>query len=244
MKSQASPRHLIDAELYPPFEGFPPEGISFLRRLKQNNNRTWFAEHKPEFEEFVKMPMHSLIASLAQPMLAVAPEINVDTKKSMFRIYRDTRFSKDKTPYKTHVAAVFHPKGHWEASAGYYVHIKPNHIYVGGGIYMPNGEQLKSLRRAIAEKGDEFTAIVRERGFVKQFKGLEGEKLQRAPLGFPADHAMIEWLKHKSFFTGVEWNVRECASPKFIDKIVKVYKDLRPLVKFLNDALFRSQTKR
>ena len=243
MKSRTPPSHLIEAELTPPFDGFPPEGLTFLRRLKQHNTRAWFAEHKPEYEEFVKMPVQSLIATLRQPMLAVAPEIRVDTKKSMFRIYRDTRFSKDKTPYKTHVAAVFHPTGRWEASAGYFVHIEPNKIYVGGGIYMPNGGQLKSIRHAIADNDKEFLAIVQEKRFVKLFTGLEGEQLLRAPLGFPADHPMIDWLKHKSFFTGVEWKVDECFSSKFVDQIVNLYKYLRPLVRFLNGAMFSSSAK-
>jgi uncharacterized protein (TIGR02453 family) len=173
-------------------------------------------------------------------MLAMAPEVSVDTRKSMFRIYRDTRFSNDKTPYKTHVAAVFHPRGHWEASAGYYVHIEPKLIYVGGGIYMPNGDQLKAIRAAIAQKEKEFRGIVEEKSFVKKYGGLEGEKLQRAPLGYPPDHPMIEWLKHKSFYTGVEWKVAECRNEKFVGKVMGVYKDLLPLIRFLNRALTKS----
>ena len=237
MKPPAAIHSSIDADMYPPFDGFPTEGLSFLQKLKKNNNREWFNKHKGEFEEFVKLPMLSLITSLQQPMLAVAPEVSVDTKKSMFRIYRDTRFSNDKTPYKTHVAAVFHPKGHWEASAGYYLHIEPSRIYVGGGVYRPESVQLKAIRTAIAEKGKEFLEIVDDKSFVKKFGGLEEEKLQRAPLGYPPDHPMIEWLKQKSFYAGVEWNVAECRNEKFVGKVTGVYKDLLPLVRFLNRAL-------
>ena len=243
MKQPAALRASIDADMYPPFDGFPAEGLSFLQKLKKNNNREWFNAHKGEFEEFVKLPMLSLITSLQQPMLTVAPEVNVDTRKSMFRIYRDTRFSNDKTPYKTHVAAVFHPRGHWEASAGYYVHIEPKIIYVGGGIYMPSGAQLKAIRTAIAQREKEFRKIVEERSFVKKFGGLEGEKLQRAPLGYSPDHPMIEWLKHKSFYTGVEWNIAECRNEKFVGKVVGIYKDLLPLTRFLNSALTGSSEK-
>ncbi len=243
MKKPAASRQSLDAELFPPFEGFPPEGIAFLRKLESHNTRPWFTRHKPEYEEYVKHPMQSFISSMQQPMLAVAPEMNVDAKKSMFRIYRDTRFSKDKTPYKTHVAAVFHPRGHWESSAGFYVHIEPNRIYAGGGIYIPDGAQLKRIRRAIMDRDKEFLAIVCDKSFVRRFKKLEGEKLQRAPLGFSIDHPMIEWLKHKSFFTGVEWDVRECATGKFVDKVNGVYEDLLPLVRFLNDALFGSSSR-
>ena len=228
---------LPDIELFPPFTGFPEEGIKFLKQLKKNNNREWFNKHKPEYEEFVKLPMQSLIAALKQPLAKLAPEMHVDPKRSMFRIYRDTRFSKDKRPYKTHVAAVFHLKGHWDESAGYYVHIEPDGVYVGGGIYAPESSQLKKIRRTIADSPKEFLSIATSKIFEKRFKKLEGEKLQRMPLGFPIDHMMAEWLKYKSLYTGVEWDVRESYSQKFVDKIVGVYKDLLPLVRFLNEAI-------
>jgi uncharacterized protein (TIGR02453 family) len=229
----------LDQEIYPPFHGFPKEGIAFLKQLKSNNNREWFKSHKSEYEDFVKLPMQSFIASLKPKMAKIAPEIDVNPKKSMFRIYRDTRFSKNKQPYKTHVAAVFHLRGNWQKSAGYYVHIEPGGIYVGGGIYMPDSEQMKKIRRAIADNPKEFLAIVGNASFSKKFGTLEGEKLQRVPLGFPKDHMMAEWLKYKSFYTGVEWEEKECYTPKFIDKVVGVYKDLLPLVRFLNSALGR-----
>src|SRR6266852_250466 len=107
----------LDLEPLPPFEGFPKQGIAFLKKLKTNNSREWFKSHKSDFEDHVKLPMQSLIASLREPMSKLAPEIEVNPKTSIFRIYRDTRFSKNKAPYKTHVAAVFHPRGHWETSA-------------------------------------------------------------------------------------------------------------------------------
>ncbi|MBI1803351.1 MAG: DUF2461 domain-containing protein [Ignavibacteriae bacterium] len=231
------PELVLDADIYPPFNGFSKEGLQFLRRLKRNNNRDWFAKHKSEYENFVKLPMQCFSATLKAPMAKLAPEIDVNPKRGIFRIYRDTRFSKDKTPYKTHVAAVFHLRGHWEASAGYYVHIEPGNVYVGGGIYMPDGHQLKKLRSAIAERSDEFLSIVERKSFEKLFRGLEGEKLQRAPLGYPADHPMVEWLKHKSFYTGVTWEEKTCHSPKFVDRVVRIYSDLLPLIRFLNSAL-------
>ena len=231
------PELYFNTEIYPPFEGFPLEGIRFLQRLKKNNNRGWFTQHKVEYEDFVKLPMQSLIAALKEPMAKFVPEIHVDPKRSMFRIYRDTRFSKNKTPYKTHVAAVFHMKGHWEDSAGYYIHIEPGAIYVGGGIYMPVSDQLKRIRRAIADNPKEFLSIVSDDAFVRKFKALEGEKLQRIPLGFPKDHMMAEWLKHKSFYTGIQWEEKKCHTVKFVGNIVHVYKELLPLVKFLNTAL-------
>ncbi len=231
------PTFQIDDQIYPPFEGFPGEGLKFLRALKKNNNREWFAKHKGDYEEFVKFPMESLIAALRRPIERFAPEIHVDPGRALFRIYRDTRFSKNKLPYKTHVAAVLHPRGHWSGSAGYYVHIEPGNIYVGGGIYMPDGDQLKKIRAAIAERSGEITSIIDRKSFKKKFGTFQGDKLHRAPLGYPPDHPMIEVLKYKSFYTGVEWVEKECNSSKFVDKIVVIYEDLAPLVRFLNAAL-------
>lgn len=229
---------LLDLEVYPPFDGFPKEGVAFLKLLKKNNNRRWFATHRSEYEDFVKLPMQSLIAALQYRVVKFAPEMDVNPKRSMFRIYRDTRFSRNKTPYKTHVAAVFHVKGHhWGKSAGYYVHIEPGKVYVGGGIYMPDGKQLKKIRKAIADDSRDFLAIVSSDRFARRFKSLEGESLQRMPLGFPADHMMAKWLKYKQFYTGVAWDEKECYTERFVDKIVSVYKDLLPFIRFLNGAL-------
>lgn len=228
---------LSDIEVYPPFDGFPKEGIRFLKQLKKNNNRGWFAKHKSEYENYVKFPMQSLIAALEPHFEKFAPEIDVNPKRSMFRIYRDTRFSKDKTPYKVHLAAVFHLKGHWQESAGFYLHIEPGEVYVGGGIYMPDNSLLKKIRTALIERADEFLEIIGDAKFVKRFGDVEGDKLQRIPQGFPSNHWMGEWLKFKQFLASVSWGEEVCYSPKFTQKIVSVYKDLYPLIRFLNDAL-------
>ena len=235
---------IIDQFILPPFVGFPKEGITFLQRLKKNNNRDWFAKHKNEYEEFVKLPMQSLIVALQAPMMAIAPEFEFNPKRSLFRIYRDTRFSKDKTPYKTHVSAIFHPKGHWEQSAGYYLHIEPGEIYLGGGIYMPDGIQLKRIRSAIATRADEFLSIIGDKNFKKRFGVLEGSKLQRNPQGFRGDHPMIEWLKYKQFYAGVSWKTDVCFSPKFTDKVISLYRELLPLLRFLNAAVGNADEKK
>jgi uncharacterized protein (TIGR02453 family) len=227
----------FDIEMFPPFIGFPKEGVAFLRNLKKNNNREWFNAHKPEYEEYVKLPMQSLIQALRGPMKTIAPEVMVDPKKNMFRIYRDTRFSKNKLPYKTHVAAVFPVPGRWEESACLYVHIEPGEVYLGGGIYMPDSQQLKLIRAAIASRPEEFLSILNDRTFKKKFNGLEGEKLRRNPQGYPVDHPMIEWLKYKQFFVGCTWEEKECYSPRFAEKVAGRFADLVPLVRFLNGAI-------
>lgn len=227
----------IELELYPPFEGFPKEGITFLRQLKRNNNRPWFNRHKEEYEASVKLPMQSLISALKPRLAQIAPEIEADPKRSMFRIYRDTRFSKDKSPYKTHVAAIFHPRGHWQESAGLYLHIEPANVGLAGGIYMPESSQLKLIRRAISDRPEEFSKIVKNRKFQKLFGGLEGDKLQRTPQGFPPDHPMSEWLKFRQMYVYLEWPVAKCFRAAFVDDVATVFDQMLPLVRFLNEAV-------
>jgi len=241
--TESSMKHHIELDLdfLPPFQGFPKEGIDFLRRLKKNNTRSWFQEHKMEYEENVKLPMQSLIGALKSKMMTLAPEFEVNPKRSMFRIYRDIRFSKDKSPYKTHVAAVFHLKGRpWENSAGFYIHIEPGEVYAGGGIYMPDGRQLKTIRQTIAGNAKEFLAILSRPSFRRKFSSLEGEQLRRPPKGFPSDHPMVEWLKYKSYFTGTQLEEKKCHSPRFVDGVISIYSELLPLVRFLNHALERN----
>lgn len=224
-------------EILPPFNGFPVEGLKFLRRLKKNNNRKWFKEHKSEYLNLVKLPMQMFIGSVKPYMEKLAPEIEINPQKNIFRVYRDTRFSRDKTPYKTNVAAVFHLKGHWQNSAGFYVHIEPDNVYAGGGIYMPDNRQLKKIRQSIADRSNEFLAIVCNDDFVRLFNELEGEKLSRVPQGFPKDHLMAEWLKYKSYYAGVEWKEEVCLKKSFLQKVLGIYEKVLPLVRFLNSAL-------
>lgn len=224
-------------EILPPFNGFPVEGLKFLRQLKKNNNRKWFKQHKSEYINLVKFPMQTFISSLKPYMEKLAPEIEVNPQRNIFRIYRDTRFSRDKTPYKTSVAAVFHLKGRWQNSAGFYVHIEPDNIYVGGGIYMPDNKQLKKIRQAIADRSNEFLSIVCNEEFVRLFKKLEGEKLSRVPQGFSKEHLMAEWLKYKSYYAGVEWKEEVCLKKSFLQKVSTIYEKILPLVRFLNNSL-------
>jgi uncharacterized protein (TIGR02453 family) len=230
---------LSDLDVYPPFDGFPRAGIDLMKRLKRNNNRPWFEKHKEEYEAVVKLPMQSLIAALQPHFEVFAPEFDIHPKKSLFRIYRDVRFSKDKTPYKTHVAAHFvlrgKPKG--VEGSGYYLHIEPGEVFLGGGIYMPDSDQLKKIRRAIAGQPDRFLSILEQKQFKKVFKRLQGETLQRVPQGYEADHPMAEWLKYKQFFVWVEWSETKSARQKFVTDVVEVFEAATPLVRFLNEAM-------
>ena len=236
------PQHsnpLLDLEEYPPFRGFPKEGIAFLRRLKRNNNRPWFDEHKHEYEDLVKAPMQSLVASLRPPFERFASEYELNPRRALFRVYRDTRFSKDKTPYKTHVAAHFvlrgAPKGF--LGSGYYVHVEPGEAYAGAGIYMPENDQLKKIRAAIDRNGDDFLSVIRARRFVKTFGRLDGNRLQRMPQGYSDDHPMGEWLKLKQFFAGVSMPESKAHRASFVRDVAAVCETATPLVHFLNKAL-------
>ena len=230
---------LLDLELYPPFEGFAREGIKFLKDLKKNNNRQWFQAHKSDYEAFVRLPMQSLIVALRAEFTKFAPQIELHPKRSMFRIYRDIRFSKNKAPYKTHVAAVFHPKGHWQQSAGYYLHIEPGEVFLGGGVYMPPSDQLRDIRHTLVERSEEFLSIVNNKSFRRRFGDLEGDKLQRVPQGYVGDHPMGQWLKYKWLYAGVTWPHERCFGSKFVREAAQIYKEVTPLVRFLNSAMER-----
>jgi uncharacterized protein (TIGR02453 family) len=229
----------VDDLLFPPFAGFPKEGLAFLRKLKKNNNRPWFQRHKQEYEELVRFPMQCLIAELGQAMAGEAPELSFDPRKSIFRIYRDVRFSKNKAPYKTNIAASFDLRGLTGPleNPGLYLHIAPGEVFVGGGLYMPASPQLKRLRSAMVTEPEEFLAVVADPGFKRMFGTLQGECLSRAPLGYPPDHPMIEHLKHKQFYVGVELDEEDALRPRFVRDVQKVLVRCLPLVRWLAGAL-------
>lgn len=230
---------LMDFDLYPPFEGFPKECIYFLKQLKRNNNREWFEKHKEEYERNAKSPMLSFIAALQPHFARFAHEFDLNPKRSIFRIYRDIRFSSDKTPYKTNIAAHFvlrgMPKGF--VGSGYYIQIEPGEFFVGGGIYLPDSNQLKKIRKAIVSRGKEFLSIVENPRFKKRFAPFEWSKLQRIPRGFDENHPMAEWLKFKQFFVGVSLPESKCYRESLADEVVDVCEEAAPLVRFLNNSL-------
>src|ERR1051326_8332669 len=178
------------------FSAFPREGLQFLRSLKRHNNREWFQEHKGIYEKHVKQPMADLIKALADEFQEFAPEMLASTKASAYRIYRDTRFSKDKSPYKTHVAAVFPRSGLGKhEGAGFYLHIATDELLIGGGLYMPLPEDLNAVRSHIVKNPNKFLRIVQSLAFRRRFGKIEGEQLARPPRGLPVDHRVAEYLR-------------------------------------------------
>ena len=186
------------------FAGFPPETLKFLRQLKRNNNREWFLAHKETYEQKVKGPMVDLVLALGGAMQSFAPEMVVDPKRAIYRIYRDVRFSADKSPYKTQVAAVFTPRGiPKNSSACLYFHISPEELIIAGGIYMPGSSELLAIRQHISSHTQELQTILNDREFKKMFGGLWGDQLSRAPKGFPPDHPAIDLLRYKQYLVSV-----------------------------------------
>lgn len=219
---------------------FPPAGLKFLRGLKRNNRRDWFLAHRDEYEAHVRGPMLELIQRLADDLREFAPEIVCDPKASMYRIYRDVRFSANKAPYKTHVAASFPTRGlPKHEGAGTYFHISTDEVWIGGGMYMPQPPQLFAVREHIAGHVNQLRAIVESPGFRKQVGELGGDKLTRVPRGFPKDHPAAEFLKYKHFVAGAEFPAAFATDPKFYKTVLAVFRQMTPLARFLNAPLLK-----
>jgi uncharacterized protein (TIGR02453 family) len=211
---------------------FPKEGLDFLRGLKRNNRRPWFQKRKDDYEQYVKAPMVEFVMALAHDL---PPEYVADPAKSIFRIYRDVRFSKDKSPYKTHAAAHFPPRGKPRGlGAGLYFHISPDEVWIGGGYYAPTPQEALAVRTRIAERPRALENIVGSPEFRKRFGKLEGAKLTRVPRGFLSDHPAAEWLKHKQWIAGAELKPEAATGPKFYDTLLAHFRAALPLLQFLN----------
>lgn len=218
--------------------GFTPQTLAFLRALARNNRREWFQERKDRYEEVVRAPMAALVERLATDFRDFAPDLIATPRASMYRIYRDTRFSTDKTPLKTHVAAVFpHRLLPKHEGAGLYVEVAPQHVWFGGGMYMPSTSQLHLVREHIATNHRRLRTIVESRAFRRVFGEITGERLKRVPLGFPKDHPAAEFLRFRQFLAGCEKPAAFATSPGFYRSIVAAFRTLSPLIAFLNAPL-------
>lgn len=225
---------------------FTTETMRFLKGLAKQNERAWFEAHRDEYEAFVKAPMLALIEELDVRLAGIAPEIIGDSKKSMFRIHRDVRFSSDKSPYKTHASCwLFHRDGSrsvgreaGDGGAGFYFQIAPGNSFVGGGLWMPPRTSLGLIRDAIAEQPKVFDAVARDPNIVKRFGGLSEEDcLKRMPRGFDESHPAAHWLKFKSFTVGRQLSDAEAVSSKLPSKLEQDYLTMVPLVRWINGAI-------
>jgi uncharacterized protein (TIGR02453 family) len=210
--------------------------LDFLSALKANNTREWFAENKPRYEQVAAEFLALADAILKQLAQATPAFTNQKAKECVFRIYRDTRFSKDKTPYKTHLGAYFCEGGKQSPLAGYYLHIQPGESFVAGGCWMPPAPLLQAIRQEIDYNAAEFRAIVESPEFINRFGKLSGESLKTTPKGYPADHPEIEYLRKKSFVAIQQITDQQVISNDFITQILASLTAMQPLINFLNRA--------
>ncbi len=222
------------------FPGFPPEAITFLRGLKRNNRREWFQPRKETFETRLKDPMLQLVESINSELMKFAPDHISDPKKAVYRIYRDTRFSADKTPYKTHIAAIFpHRALQKHSSAGFYFHINEKSVGIAAGAYMPGPDELRAVRTWLAENHGEFRAAARLPE--KLFGKLEGNAVARMPKGFAAGHPAEDLIKMKQWLYWVELDGKLATTPKLLPELVKRFRAAAPVIAMLNAPLRKSR---
>lgn len=223
------------------FKGFPEDLFRFLEELSQNNNKAWFDGNKARYKSSVVEPMTDFIVEMGERLRKVSGKFVADPRPnggSMFRIYRDTRFSKDKRPYKENVGCHFRHVAAKDAHGlGFYLHLQPGNVFAGAGIWMPPGAALEKIRTAIAGRPKVWGGVVGDKKLVKRFGGLEGESLKRPPKGFDADAPYIDDIKRKSFFVLVPLTRSLALSQKLPGELAKVYGDASPLMKFLAKAL-------
>ena len=221
------------------FKGFPPEALTFFRGLKRNNNREWFQARKQFFEEKVRAPMVALVEVINAEFARVAPDFVTPPPKSIYRIYRDTRFSKDKTPYKDHIGALFIQRDLGKhTSAGFYMGVSPAGVEVAGGVYMPEPEQMLALRNLFAGRWEDFRAMTAGvRSFRRLAGELHGDQLARVPKGFPKEHPAQDLLRRKQWYWYVVLDAKLALGPGLKREVWKRFRAMLPVVEFMNGPL-------
>jgi len=222
------------------FTGFEPDAIQFLKDLAAHNDRTWFQPRKQEFERLLKEPMESLVAALGDRFRAMGIPLEADPRRAVFRIYRDTRFSKDKSPYKTNIGASLPWVGDDLGSddiphgSGAYLHFKPGDSFVGGGMYMPERARLDAFRSAVVDDPSRVRAALEDPDFLATFGPVSShESLKRVPPGYPADHPMADLLRAKDVTFGRRLSDEEWLSPSLADTLARDFSTAVPVLRLL-----------
>jgi uncharacterized protein (TIGR02453 family) len=217
----------------------PPALFGFMRELREHNDRDWFKANKSRYEEVVQEPAVAFIADFAPRLQAISPHFVADARPtggSLFRIYRDTRFGKDKTPYKTHTGIHFRHAAAQDVHApGFYLHLEPGAVFAGMGIWRPDSATLGRIRDAIAEDPEAWTVVLGEttRGDRMQ---LEGATLKRAPAGYDPEHPLIAELKRKDFIAIARLSEKTVTSPGFPEELAGMFQTSAPLMRFVCTA--------
>jgi uncharacterized protein (TIGR02453 family) len=232
-----------DAESPQPY--FTEKSFKFLRDLKRNNRREWFEARRELYERDLKQPMLALIEKVTQAMMEYAPGHLRPAQKSMLRIYRDTRFSADKTPYKTHLAAWWTRSGLEKTSGGgYYLSVSPKELVLAAGVYMPPKEQLLAVRMHLLERHAEFKRLMEEKKLRRKMELHDPMSLTRPPKGFPADHPAIDWIKWRQWGVIATLPAEEALKPSLATTVGAYFQLAQPLVDFLNEPLLRHVEKK
>ena len=232
------------ADAVPPFTGFTPDAIQFLVDLAEHNDRAWFQPRKRDYEGLLKEPLAALCAALGERLTARRIPLLADPARSPFRIYRDTRFSRDKSPYKTHLGASFpwieivdgageRPDAGAHGNGGYF-NFQPGEMYAGGGMWMAEKPRLDALRRAIVDRPDDVRTAIEDPAFVAWFGGVTShEELKRIPPGYPADHPMAAMFRWKDLVFGRRLSDEDVCSPDLPDLLAEGYGTAMPVFRFL-----------
>lgn len=222
------------------FNGFPADFFAFFQDLARNNTRPWFNGNKARYHESVVNPISAFIVSIAPRLKAISAHYVADPRPhggSMFRIYRDTRFSADKSPYKTHAGVQFrHEAGKDAHAPGFYVHLAADGLFFGGGVWLPANPQLNRIRDFIVDNARSWSRIRNARA-VRESGGIQGDQLKRPPRGFDPDHPHIEDLKLKSFYVMTEAPAEAALQADFVDRVEAAFRRAAPLNRFICDAL-------
>lgn len=223
------------------FGGFNPAFFQFLEDLKANNNKVWFQENKERYRKVVQDPLLDFVVAMEKPLQKISPHYVADPRRnggSIFRIYRDVRFSKDKTPYKEHAACNFrHEAGKDVHAPGFYLHLANDKLIFGGGVWGPSSDVLYQIRDAIREKPSEWKKVINNKTFKETFAGVDGESLVRPPNGFDKNLPYITDIKRKSFYAMREADPKLALEDGFFNEVVKTYNALTPLLKFICKAI-------
>ncbi len=222
------------------FKGFPQDTFKFLKELSKNNNREWFADNKARYEQSFLDPSLELIRQLEKPLAKVAPLLRVEAKKmggSLMRIYKDTRFSNDKTPYKTNIGIQFrHSAGKDVHAPGIYFHVATDECFVGAGIWKPAAEPLKQIREHIVANPTEYKKAITNKKFAERYS-LFDDRLKSAPRGYAKDDPLIDELRRRSFIGGANLTQAQVQSKELVELIIERVRVARPMMQFLCEAL-------
>lgn len=224
------------------FPGFSPNALSFLRNLKRNNRRDWFQPRKHLYETLIKAPMLELIGQLNTQFELFAPAYITPPERALYRIYRDTRFSPDKTPYKTHISAIF-PRHNAVKREGavFYFHFSEKDVLAFGGVYSPEREELLAYRGLLAEHHQELEEILRDRKLRHVVGALQGEQVSRVPKGFAPDHPAESLLRHRQWYLESMLDIKLLTTRRLVPELSRCFAAMMPFVEFMNRAFTRKQ---